>query len=79
MKTVSVCYDHGISDSKDKEIETIAKQYGAKFIGSGCWLVEPMTRDLQYEVSDNNLKKLATAIMAAGYNFTTASDDDEAA
>jgi hypothetical protein len=45
---VTVEYDGGIDRSLDAALHELAGKLGADSIGSGCFLMEPQTRDIQF-------------------------------
>jgi len=67
MSKISAYYDNGLKSHKDLTIIGIADKYGAKLIGSGCWLCEPFTRDLEFEVSEESVAAMKVDLQKEGF------------
>jgi hypothetical protein len=72
-------YDGGIDLNKDRSIDLIADKFGAELSGTGCFMIEPFTRDLEYQVEQDKREELIAALSAAGFScrILDTSEDDE--
>ena len=66
---IQAFYDNGINSAKDQAAFAIAKKYGAALRGSGCWLCEPFTRDLKWDVLDSHAPAMKKELRNAGFRL----------